>query len=117
MRVQRFMAGAGMRSMRADRLPACLLAVEQMAYGYEEGGLRPGAVTFFPDSAPYWVSTAGLEEEQRGGRSEGQLPLDHRFAFSPPTSPVNRRRPAIVLPSRATDVPPCCGVDDACRTP
>lgn len=51
--------------MLTDCLPACC---RQMAYGYEEGGLRPGAVTFFPDSAPYWVSTAGLESRrQRGG--------------------------------------------------
>lgn len=25
---------------------------------YDEGGLLPGAVTFFPSSAPYWVSFA-----------------------------------------------------------
>jgi hypothetical protein len=40
-------------------------------FGYEEGGLRPGAVTFFPKSAPYWVRARTARKAWGAANGEG----------------------------------------------
>jgi hypothetical protein len=53
-----FIAPAGPKMARGRSM--------QMNFGYEEGGLPAGGVTFFPDSAQKWVSIVSRSGGERG---------------------------------------------------